>query len=62
MPKIAMVGAGNVTFTKNLLTDILSYPELRESEIALMDINPESRVSDEICVKFGELTNHYIKC
>ncbi len=40
-PKIAMIGAGSVVFTLNLLGDILSFPELAECEIALMDIDPE---------------------
>ena len=39
MPKIAMIGAGSMVFTKNLLGDILSFPELSESTIFLMDIN-----------------------
>jgi alpha-galactosidase len=41
MIKIAFVGAGSVVFTKNLLTDILSFPELHETTIALNDIDPE---------------------
>ena len=41
MPKIAMIGAGSVVFTKNLLGDILSFPELADAHIALMDIDPE---------------------
>ena len=41
MLKIAMIGAGSVVFVKNLLTDILSLPELRECRIALHDIDPE---------------------
>jgi alpha-galactosidase len=39
--KIAFVGAGSVVFTKNLLGDILSFPALREAEIALHDIDDE---------------------
>jgi alpha-galactosidase len=39
--KIAFVGAGSVVFTKNLLTDILSFPELHGSNITLHDIDPE---------------------
>ncbi len=35
------MGAGSVEFTKNLLGDILSFPELRDAEIALHDIDPE---------------------
>ncbi|MDI9603450.1 MAG: hypothetical protein ACOX6M_01400 [Armatimonadota bacterium] len=30
MPKIAMIGAGSVVFTKNPLGDILSFPEFRD--------------------------------
>src|SRR4051812_6860928 len=41
MAKIAFIGAGSVVFAKNLLGDVLSYPELAESEIALMDIDEE---------------------
>ena len=41
MPKITMIGAGSTVFAKNLLGDILSFPELAESHIALMDINDE---------------------
>jgi alpha-galactosidase len=39
--KVAFVGAGSVVFTKNLLTDILSFPELHGTTIALHDIDPE---------------------
>lgn len=39
MPKITFIGAGSCVFTKNLLGDILSFPELGESEITLMDID-----------------------
>lgn len=41
MPKIALIGAGSVVFTQHLLGDILSFPELAESEISLMDIDGE---------------------
>lgn len=41
MPKITFIGAGSTVFAKNLLGDILSYPELADSEIALHDINEE---------------------
>jgi alpha-galactosidase len=40
-PKIAFVGAGSATFTRMLLGDIFSYPELREATISLHDIDPE---------------------
>jgi len=40
MTKIAMIGAGSVVFLKNLLTDILHFPELQDATIALHDIDP----------------------
>jgi alpha-galactosidase len=39
--KITLIGAGSTVFAKNLLGDILSYPELANSRIFLFDINPE---------------------
>jgi alpha-galactosidase len=39
--KVAFIGAGSVVFTKNLLTDILSFSELHGTTIALHDIDPE---------------------
>jgi len=39
--KIAFIGAGSVVFTKNLLTDIFKFPELRGTTVALHDIDPE---------------------
>jgi alpha-galactosidase len=39
MPRIVLVGAGSVEFTRNLLGDFLSYPELRDAEIVLHDID-----------------------
>jgi alpha-galactosidase len=39
MPKIALIGAGSVVFSKNLIGDILLFPELADAHIALMDID-----------------------
>ena len=39
MPKITFIGAGSTVFAKNLMGDILSYPELAESTITLFDID-----------------------
>jgi alpha-galactosidase len=39
LAKIVIIGAGSHVFTKNLITDFLSYPELRGSTISLMDID-----------------------
>lgn len=41
MTKIALVGAGSVVFTRQLLADLLRYPELQGAEFALHDIDPE---------------------
>jgi len=41
MCKIVFIGAGSVVFASRLLTDIVYHSELRDSTIALMDIDPE---------------------
>lgn len=40
--KIAFIGAGSTTFTRNIVTDILLTPALRDCTIVLMDINPQA--------------------
>jgi alpha-galactosidase len=51
--KIVFVGAGSIVFTRDLLGDVFLYPELRDSTISLMDIDPErlemaKRVAEEL--------------
>lgn len=41
MAKVTLIGAGSHVFARRLITDLLSYPELRDSTISLMDIDPE---------------------
>ena len=41
MAKIVLIGAGSHRFTRCLISDVLSYPELRDSTITLMDIDKE---------------------
>jgi alpha-galactosidase len=41
MAKIVIVGAGSHVFSSRFITDIVSYPELREGTITLMDIAQE---------------------
>jgi len=41
MSKIAFIGAGSFGFTRNLVKDILSFPAMADSTIALMDIDEE---------------------
>ncbi|MGE3798045.1 MAG: hypothetical protein AB7G88_09395, partial [Thermomicrobiales bacterium] len=47
-PKIVFIGAGSTVFARALLQDILSFPELRSAEIALMDIDSERLRDSEI--------------
>jgi alpha-galactosidase len=53
MPKIALIGAGSTVFAKNLLGDILSFPELSSSIISLHDI-------DETRLKTSEIVAHRV--
>jgi alpha-galactosidase len=39
--RIVLIGAGSVEFTRNLLGDILSYPELADAHIVLHDIDAD---------------------
>src|SRR5215213_4720934 len=49
MPKIAFVGAGSAVFTRNLVGDVLSLPELRDdTTFSLMDIDAERLRTAEI--------------
>src|SRR5436305_1085031 len=46
--KITFIGAGSTVFAKNLIGDILSYPELADSALCLFDVDPERLRSSEI--------------
>ena len=39
--KIAFIGAGSFGFTRGLVRDLMTFPALKDAEIALMDIDPE---------------------
>ena len=41
MAKIVIIGAGSHVFSRHLITDILTWPELRDGTISLMDISQE---------------------
>ncbi len=58
MPKITFIGAGSAVFAKNLMGDILSFPELAASTIALHDIDAKrlresEAVARRICGLLG---------
>jgi alpha-galactosidase len=48
MPKITFIGAGSTVFAKNLMGDILSFPELAGSTLTLFDIDPDRLSTSEI--------------
>jgi alpha-galactosidase len=41
MTKITLIGAGSVEFTRVLLADLVAFPELEDTTIALHDIDPD---------------------
>jgi len=48
MANITLLGAGSTIFAKTLIGDILSYPELQESTIVLMDLDEQRLRTSEI--------------
>ena len=55
MAKITFIGAGSTVFAKNLIGDILSFPELQDSTITLFDINEERlRTSDIVAHRIAD--------
>ena len=48
MTKISFIGAGSTVFAKNLIGDILSYPELADATISLHDIDETRLHTTEI--------------
>jgi alpha-galactosidase len=52
MARIVFIGAGSVEFTRNLLGDILTFPELAESEIVLHDIDPDRLATAEAMARW----------
>ncbi len=48
MARITFIGAGSTVFARNLMGDILSFPELASSTIVLHDINEERLRTSEI--------------
>ncbi|WOO42145.1 alpha-glucosidase/alpha-galactosidase [Rubellicoccus peritrichatus] len=49
--KITLIGAGSVVFAKTLISDILQFAELSDSEICLMDIDPARLKVADIMMK-----------
>ncbi|MFD9701076.1 alpha-glucosidase/alpha-galactosidase [Lentzea sp. NPDC059081] len=55
---IAFVGAGSVEFTRQLLRDVLSFPELADVTISLHDIDPERL---EVAAGLARLTSAQVR-
>ncbi|HNP71756.1 MAG TPA: alpha-glucosidase/alpha-galactosidase [Kouleothrix sp.] len=51
MAKITFIGAGSTVFAKNLIGDILGFPELANSTISLFDIDAERLRTSEIVAR-----------
>src|SRR6478735_3099929 len=51
MTKITLIGAGSTVFAQNILSDVLSNPELAESAISLHDVDPERLATAEIVAR-----------
>ena len=47
MPRISLIGAGSVEFTRILLADLSDFPELAGSTVVLHDIDPERLATAE---------------
>jgi len=41
MAKIAIIGAGSMVFSRNLISDILAFDALKDTTFALMDVDPD---------------------
>ena len=56
MPKITFIGAGSTVFARNLLGDILSFPELANSTISLFDIDEERlRTTEKVAHRLAKI-------
>ena len=63
-PKIVLVGAGSTVFAKNLVGDILSYPELARCRLTLFDVDEErlrdsERVAPTLATTTQAMASHW---
>ena len=62
MTKIVFIGAGSLGFTRALVRDILTFPLLQNSELALVDINKQRlNFATRACRKIVGLSGHPAK-
>ena len=50
-PKITLIGAGSTVFAKNLIGDLLSYPELAGATLTLYDVDAERLKTSEVVAR-----------
>ena len=58
MANVTIIGAGSLGFSRKLMIDILSYPELSDSHFSLMDVDPKrleyaGRIADRVLREGG---------
>lgn len=57
MAKVTFIGAGSVIFAKQVMSDILSFPELQDITFSLMDIDCERlRIAELMAKQFSKKT------
>ncbi len=62
MPRITLIGAGSVEFTRILLADLIAFPELAESTIVLHDIDPERLdTAEQIALATNKATGAHLQ-
>jgi len=59
MPKIVFIGSGSLGFTRGLVRDLMTFPLLQNSEIALVDIDAERlEFAQKACEKIIKMGNY----
>jgi len=47
--KFTFIGAGSMSFTRNVVRDLLTFPAFHDAHIALMDIDPDRLAKIKLC-------------
>ena len=59
MPKIVFIGAGSLGFTRGLVRDLMTFPLLKDAELALVDIDAERlEFAKKACKKIISMGNY----
>ena len=49
--KIVFIGSGSVTFTRNLVRDLLTFPAFKDAHIGLVDVDPAALEDSRVAVQ-----------